>query len=165
MKQVLTLIPLALIAASPSSPHLTSSAFTQAMPLNGGEKLTLEGRTDRDEAVVAEIAVTKDGTKLSSISVKQDDQQLILPAFSYDTVTGARRAWLEERGALTTLVIEGNNAGKDWQLALEFHPKQLWLRRLSVEGENRDHFTFYRGDKLEKTREFRRHSLHRRFES
>jgi hypothetical protein len=143
MKRRLILIAFACIAATPRSPNLLRDAFTPVVVIVPGQPLALSGSTDGKKAVNAEINSTKGDARLTHIAVRQDGHALSLPDVAYVDLTGANRAWLEERGALTTLVIDGVETGKDWRLALEFHPKQVWLRRLSREGVNRDAFTYF----------------------
>jgi hypothetical protein len=146
--KIFVFIPTLLVAAStyaatPRSPNLMRYAFAPITTVAPGEAITLSGKTDKDELVQAVVQSRKPDASLVKIMVSQDGKALTLPADAFAGVTGANRAWLEERGALTTLVIEGAQFGKDWRLALEFHPKQLWLRRLSREGVARDEFTYY----------------------
>ncbi|MFM2099023.1 MAG: hypothetical protein RLZZ366_562 [Pseudomonadota bacterium] len=146
MKRHLILIAFACVAATPRSPNLLRDALTPVAAIVPGKALALSGTTDGKKAVSAQIDSAKTDARLTHIAVSQDGHALLLPEVAYADMKGANRAWLAERGALTTLVIEGVDAGKDWRLALEFHPKQLWLRRLSQEGVNRDAFTYFDRD-------------------
>ncbi len=134
----------AVFANVPRSPNILRDAVTPLIELVGG-KNTLTGETDGD-IINATLEVTEGGT-LQSISLVQDDVIMRLPASAYAGLSGARQAWVEERGALTTIVVEGAQDQKDWRLALLFHHEQLWRRRLSVEGSKRDIMTFYDRDK------------------
>ncbi len=144
-------IAVIIMAAAPSSPNKTRSAFSLLTPLSAGKTMQLLGETDK-ETITATISLSSNSA-IADITVVQDGRALLLPLDSYAGITGAQRAWIEERGALTTLVIEG--AGlidgaaqtKEWRLALLFHPEQLWRRRLSVKGQRRDSMTFYNWDK------------------
>ncbi|MFM9851469.1 MAG: hypothetical protein ACKVOJ_01495 [Sphingomonadaceae bacterium] len=150
-------VALATIGAAPRTANLLRDAITPMTALAPDKVTSLSGESD-DEIVTADITLSgKDGA-ISKVAVMQDGKALRLPDSAFSAISGAKRAWLEERGALTTLVIEGVSAAKDWRLALEFHPKQLWLRRLSREGVAQDSFTYYDRDDLNKTRIFDRHA-------
>jgi hypothetical protein len=129
-----------IMATAPQSPNKMRSAFTPLTYLTPGDTTQLEGESD-GEVVSASITLTDKG-EMAEIEVIQ----LRLPQSSYTGLPGTQRAWLEERGALTTLVLEGNAEGKDWRLALLFHPDQLWRTRLSLEDQRRDTMTFYDRD-------------------
>ncbi len=161
-------------AASPHNPHRLHSdnklrsAFTVVTPLPGGAVTELQGESD-DETVTAAITVSKKGV-MDKITLVQDGRTLMLPQNSYAGLTGTQHAWLEERGALTTLVVEGTEMSKEtgkskqWRLALLFHPEQLWRRRLSVEGQWRDSMTFYdRDDDMEASQPENRSAISRGF--
>jgi siroheme synthase (precorrin-2 oxidase/ferrochelatase) len=153
----LTLIAVSTVGAAPRTANLMRDAITPATALAADKVTTLTGESD-DEKVIADITLAANGGAITKIAVSQDGKALRLPETAYAAVAGAKIAWLEERGALTTLVIEGVTANKDWRLALEFHPKQIWLRRLSREGVAEDNFTYYDRDDLKKTRVFDRHA-------
>lgn len=125
------------------TPNVMKDAITPMTPLARGATVQLAGTTDGDEefSVVLE---TDEAGALLRMTAAQDGEKLGLPDSAFADLSGADTAWLEERGALSTLVVEGwTTEGKRWRLALEFHPKQLWKRRFSMEGERRDLFTFY----------------------
>ncbi len=150
---------LALPAAAPPATNLFRDAFSPIVPLEAGKAAELKGVTDGDEPVVARLTLADDGT-LAKAEAMQDGQILLLPPSAIQGLSGAKRGWLEERGALTTLVIEGTEKAKTWRLALEFHPKQLWLRRVSREGQARDEFTYYdRRDLAAQKLDRRRHHV------
>jgi hypothetical protein len=118
-------------------------AITPIQSLERGATVQLMGTTDGDEAFSATLETNEAGA-VTRLTVAQDGAPLGLPESAFADLSGADTAWLEERGALSTLVVEGWTAeGKRWRLALEFHPKQLWKRRFSLEGERRDLYTFY----------------------
>jgi hypothetical protein len=123
-------------------------ALTEAGAITSGTALELAATTDGDQSLTASVMVQKADAALIAISVVQDGRPLGLPASAFIGLKGATRAWLEERGALSTLVIEGLDGEGKWRLALEFHPKQLWLRRLSRQGQAKDSFTYYDRDDL-----------------
>ncbi len=163
MKRPLILIALACVAATPRTPNLLRDAITPAVAIVPGKPLALTGQTDGKQKVSAQIDSDHLDARLTHIAISQDGNALSLPAVAYADMKGANRAWLEERGALTTIVVEGVETGKDWRLALEFHPKQLWLRRLSREGVNRDAFTYFDRNDLKPQRVQRRRSYERGF--
>ena len=132
------------IAAMSHSTNTMRDAFTPLTPLKVDDDTLLSGTSDGDE-VTAKISLD-DKKALAAIKVTQDDTLLRLPKSAYANMKGAQQAWIEERGALTTLVIEGEDAGKSWRLALLFHPQQLRRKRLSVEGNRKDEMTFYSRD-------------------
>jgi hypothetical protein len=138
------IMPFFIMAAAPQSPNKLRSAISPLTALSNDDTVYLEGESD-DEVVSASVTLNAKG-EMAEIEVMQDEGRLRLPQSSYSGLSGARQAWLEERGALTTLVLEGNSQGKDWRLALIFHPKQLWRTRLSVEDQWRDVMTFYDRD-------------------
>ena len=152
-----------LLALAPPSPNVMRSAIAPLVMLEAGKTIRLQGSTDGKQTVEAAIAISAQGGMLSAVSVSQDGKALTLPESAWQGLEGARHAWLEERGALTTLVVEGESEGKDWRLALEFHPRQLWLRRLSREGEAKDSFIFYDRDNLKPQKERFRRKLSRGF--
>ena len=118
-------------------------AITPMQPLTRGAVISLSGVTDGDEEFSAILDVDAEGG-IAAMTVAQDGKALGLPASAFAGLSGADIAWLEERGALSTVIVEGwTPEEKRWRLALEFHPKQLWKRRYSMEGENRDLYTFY----------------------
>ncbi len=125
------------------TPNVMRHAITPMQPLARGAAVQLMGTTDGDEEFSVQLATDEAGA-IMRMTVAQDGTQLGLPDSAFADLSGADTAWLEERGALSTLVVEGwTPEGKRWRLALEFHPKQLWKRRFSLEGERRDLFTFY----------------------
>jgi hypothetical protein len=132
------------IATVKNNPNEMRDAFTAVIPLPMDSDTTLSGESD-DEIVKAVVSLD-DKSMLAAIKVEQDGELMRLPKSSYAGLSGAKRAWLEERGALTTLVIEGLKDGKEWRLALLFHPEQLWRRRLSIEGQRKDQMIFYDRD-------------------
>ncbi len=151
-----------IMAATPQSPNKMRSAFTPLTYLTNGKTTQLEGESDH-EVVSASITLTDKG-EMAKIEVIQNDERLRLPQSSYAGLSGTKQAWLEERGALTTLVLEGNAEGKDWRLALLFHPEQLWRRRLSMESQWRDNMTFYdRDEGMETTKPEKRTAFSRGF--
>jgi len=160
-RTALMLAALTTLAAAPRSPNLLRHAFSPVVPLEAGKDATLAGRTD-GETVEARLALTADAG-LDTLSISQNGQPLGVAAGALQGVTGANRAWLEERGALTTLVVEGASEGKDWRLALEFHDNQLWLRRLSREGLAKDSFIFFEPANMRPRREQHRHFEDRGF--
>lgn len=118
-------------------------AITPMQSLDRGATVQLMGTTDGDEAFSA-ILETDEAGAITRMTVAQDGEKLGLPESAYAELSGADTAWLEERGALSTLIVEGwTQEGKRWRVALEFHPKQLWKRRFSMEGERRDLYIFY----------------------
>jgi hypothetical protein len=159
MLKPLTLLCVALITtgAAPHTANLYRDAITPVTGLAADKVTSLSGESD-NEIVTADITLSgKDGA-ISKIVLIKDGKVLRLADAAFASISGATVAWLEERGALTTVVIEGETADRDWRLALEFHPKQLWLRRLSREGIAQDSFTYYDRDDLSKTRSFARRS-------
>jgi hypothetical protein len=157
---MLAAMMIALPAAAPRSPNLLRDAFSPIVTLEPEKSAVIKGETDGDEPVSANLNLTKEGG-IESLTITQDDRPLALHATAIQGLTGATRAWLEERGALTTLVVEGTEAGKDWRMALEFHPKRLWLKRVSREGQGRDEFTYYdRDDGEPRAMQKRRHHVH-----
>ncbi len=153
MSRTLTIFaPLLLAASLPS--HWT---LGMAKPIVAGAALELVATTDGDEPLTARIVTDKADARLTAITVSQDGRELRLPGSAYAGLTGASRAWLEERGALSTLLVEGKDSAGRYHLALEFHPEQLWLRRLSREGVSRDSFTFYDRENIEPGAEQMRH--------
>ena len=125
------------------TPNVMKDAITPMTPLERGATVQLAGTTDGDEefSVLLETDVTG---AIARMTAAQDGEKLGLPDSAFADLFGADTAWLEEPGALSTLVVEGwTPEGKRWRLALEFHPKQLWKRRFSMEGERRDLYTFY----------------------
>jgi hypothetical protein len=158
----LALIAVSTVSAAPRTANLMRDAITPATALVADKVTTLRGESD-DEVVSADIAMAAKDGALTKIAVSQDGKVLGLPETAYAGLSGAKIAWIEERGALTTLVIEGVTANQDWRLALEFHPKQLWLRRLSREGVVQDNFTYYDRDDLNAVRVFDRRSGNRGF--
>ena len=157
----MALAAIAMIAAAPRSPNLLRHAFSPVVVLEAGKDAALAGRTD-GERVEARLTLTANAG-LDTLSISQDGRPLGVAASALQGVSGANRAWLEERGALTTLVVEGVSDGKDWRLALEFHDTQLWLRRLSREGVAKDSFTFFEPAGMRPRREARRHFQDRGF--
>ncbi len=122
--------------------NLLKDAVTSVHQLADGTRIILSGETD-GEPLVAEVEVGENGM-LTDLTIRQGDRALRMPADAWNERSGAKYAWLEERGSLTTLVLEGEEEdGRDWRLALLFHPEQLWKRRLSIEGDKSDLFTFY----------------------
>lgn len=118
-------------------------AITPMQPLARGAVTNLSGVTDGKQEFSAILDINADGA-IAAMTVAQDGERLALPDSAFDGLSGADTAWLEERGSLSTVIVEGWSAdGKRWRLALEFHPKQLWKRRFSMEGEHRDLYTFY----------------------
>ncbi len=135
------------------SPNMLRDAFTLLTLLKDEGTVRLVGETDDDDEAEATITLGKDG-KLDVVRMHQDGVAMRLPDAAWQGITGAQQAWLEERGACTTLVIEGEDKAGEWRLALIFHPEQLWKRRLSREGRERDHFTFYNRDEDEQDEDF-----------
>lgn len=133
------------IAAVNHSTNKLRDAFTAEISLPIDMDTKLSGQIDDNEIVTAVVSLDEKSV-LAAIKVEQDGVVMRLPKSSYAGLVGAKRAWLEERGALTTLVIEGLANGKEWRLALLFHPEQLWRRRLSVEGQTKDQMIFYDRD-------------------
>ncbi|NJM50152.1 MAG: hypothetical protein HC843_04100 [Sphingomonadales bacterium] len=160
LSATLPLIAAMLTAAAPQSPNKMRDAFSPLTALQTDMDNKLSGETD-GEMVYATISLD-DESRLAAIKLVQDDEELRLPKSAYAGIAGARQAWLEERGALTTLVIEGRSDDKDWRLALLFHPEQLWRRRLSVEGERKDQMTFYDRDEDMKPDDMERRKAHSR---
>jgi hypothetical protein len=158
----LVLIALVSTAAAPRTANLMRDAFTPQIALIAGKVVTLTGESDH-EVVRAEICLSATQSSISSITLSQDGEKPGLPESAYATMKGAKFAWLEERGKLTTLVVEGADAGKDWRLALLFHPHQLWERRLSREGVGRDNFTFYDRKDMTPSKPQHRHTINRGF--
>ena len=125
------------------TPNVMKDAITPMTPLARGATVQLAGTTDGDEEFSVMLETDATGA-LTRMTAAQDGAKLGLPDSAFEGLSGADTAWSEERGALSTLVVEGwTKEGKRWRLALEFHPKQLWKRRFSMEGERRDLFTFY----------------------
>ncbi len=123
--------------------NVMRDAITPRQPLTRGTVASIVGTTDGDEEFSAILNIDADGA-IEAMTVAQNGERLGLPESAFADLSGADVAWLEERGALSTVIVEGNTPnGKRWRLALEFHPKQLWKRRFSVEGERRDLYTFY----------------------
>jgi hypothetical protein len=109
-----------------------------------------------DDRLIAEITLDKSGQSIIAIKASRDDRRLLVPQSAFAAMKGATTAWLEKRGALSTLVVTGDHLGKVWKVALEFHPKQLWKRRLTIEGVRRDEFIFYdRNDMMPSNSEHR----------
>ncbi len=149
MKRVLLVASLLAISMSAAanvrhSPNKLRDAYSPLTGLQYGENNPVSGKSD-GVPVIATIMLDTKGA-ITEIKLSKDGEQLAIPASSYTELPGAQRAWLEERGALDTLVVEGKNGGKEWRLALLFHPKQLWRRRLSVEGQRGDSMVFYSRD-------------------
>jgi hypothetical protein len=157
----MTLAAMAMIAAAPRSPNLLRHAISPVVALEAGKGATLSGESD-GERVEARLALSA-VAGLETLSISQDGQPLGVAASALQGVSGANRVWLEERGALTTLVVEGASDGKDWRLALEFHDNQLWLRRLSREGLAKDSFIFFEPANMRPRREQHRHFEDRGF--
>lgn len=159
---LLILIALVSVGAAPRTANLMRDAITPATALAAEKVITLSGESD-NEIVHAEIKLAMTDRGIATITVSQDGEKLELPESAYADMKGAQTAWLEERGALTTLVIEGADAGKDWRLALLFHSEQLWERRLSREGLNRDTFIFYDRDDMKPSKPQQRRTINRGF--
>ncbi len=146
MKQTILIFLPALVAATLPSKW----AISTPQLLRDYATIQIEGTTD-DESLTA--IITTAGTGVKAVAVQQADHKLGLPESAFTGLTGAKQAWLEERGALSTLIIAGSDAGGDWRLALEFHQRHLWLRRLSRAGEGRDSFIWYAHDDLKPSKE------------
>jgi hypothetical protein len=131
-------------AAAPQSPNKMRSAITSQVMLIMADKTILSGEAD-GKIVTAHIELDR-MSGLAKINVMQDGNEMRLPLAAYAGLIGAKSAWIEERGAMTTLVIEGHDAGKDWRIALLFNDDQLRRRRLSREGVKHDMMTFYSRD-------------------
>jgi hypothetical protein len=149
MKRVLLAAGLFAISMSAAasvrhSPNKLRHAYSPVTGLQYGENNPVSGNSD-GAPVIATIMLDTKGA-ITEIKLSKDGKQLSVPASSYTELPGAQRAWLEERGALDTLVVEGENDGKAWRLALLFQTKQLWRRRLSVEGQRGDSMVFYSRD-------------------
>jgi hypothetical protein len=145
------LLPLAAAASlSANIPFKLKSKdmVSKAYALTASKTITIESVKHRDP-MVAQITLDKAGQAITDIKMSHDDRDLLLPVSAFNEIQGPKIAWLEKRGALLTLMLAGEHKGKVWKLALEFHPKQLWKRRLSVEGVRRDEFTFYDRDDME----------------
>jgi len=123
---------------------MTRQAFTPQSDLKPSETTRIEGESDTD-IVEATLTLDEDGT-LDVVRMMQDNKSLRLPDSAWQGMKGARQAWLEERGALTTLVIEGEDDEGDWKLSLIFHPDQLRKRRLIREHTGKSSVTFYHRD-------------------
>jgi hypothetical protein len=148
------------LAAAPPPVGTWRHAVTPALDIPADQPLTLSGETD-GERVEAIIDLNKADRSIASIAVRQDGQLLLTPPSSWTGLNGASRAWIEERGALTTVVVEGTANAKAWRLALEYHPEQLWLRRVSRVGENRDSFTYFDREDLAPSKPMIRHAAYR----
>ncbi len=139
------LLPLLLLAgthAAHANPdRLRHEKLTPVTDLGAGQDVRLNGTTD-GHPFVAHIVLDKQGN-LASISLVENDMPVRMPTSCCEGLAGANHAWVEERGALTTIVVEGAIDGKTWRLALESHEEQLWLKRLSRQGERRDSFTYF----------------------
>ena len=123
--------------------NVLKDAVTPMVRLEPGTGNHLTGMTDGEEPLSAHITLD-DARTITTLAVSQDGQALFMPDSAWNTLTGADTAWLEERGALSTLVLEGYDAEiRRWRVALLFHDAQLWKRRASLEGQGRDQFTFY----------------------
>jgi hypothetical protein len=138
---------------------LTSNEMpNNAQQLVADQSTTITSTLKRDP-MQAVVTLSKNEQRISSIKMTHDGVDLLLPDSAFTSLKGAQLAWLEKRGALPTLIIAGEEAGTQWKLALIFHPKQLWKRRLSIEGLRRDEFTFYDRDDMEPSEPERRRTM------
>ena len=136
-----------LIANTPVK--LTSKDMvSNARNLVAGQPVTVTSTRTRDP-MQAVVTLSKQQQLITDIKMTYDDVNVLLPQSAFSSLKGAQLAWLEKRGALATLILAGEEDGKQWKVALIFHPKQLWKRRLSIAGVQRDEFTFYDRDDME----------------
>ncbi len=148
----------ALLSANIPFKLKSKDMVSKAYALTAAQTITIESQKRRDP-MVAQITLNKSGQSIADIKVSHDDRDLLLPVSAFNEIQGAKIAWLEKRGGLSTLMLAGEYKGKVWKLALEFHPKQLWKRRLSIEGIRRDEFTFYDRDDMEPSQPEHRDSM------
>jgi hypothetical protein len=156
------MISSAALAVAPQSPNKLRHAFTPVSALSGNGSTSLSGTSDGD-LVIAKLTLDED-RRVTNIEIKQAETTLRLPKSAYANLPGAQHAWLEERGELTTLVIEGKTDNKDWRLALLFHQDQIWRKRFTQEGDRRDVMTFYsRGEEMEASKPKKRKAFSQGF--
>jgi hypothetical protein len=133
-----------IMAATPQSSNKIRGAFSNVTALSSGATNSIQGESD-GKNVLATVTLNKQ-SEIVNLMIVQGDNKLRLPADAYSGINGTQRAWLEERGALTALVLEGTENEKAWRLALLFHEEQLWKRQLSQEDRRSSMVTYYSRD-------------------